>query len=298
MSSEYFKIFDTHQIVGEDTFAIRIKKSILKPIISDSGILHFTIGDKVTIRRVVEDKIRTLLTIPLEKDFNSELIRDYVVKGRDGDEVYDMTVLSSLKEVVRFCPTGLQFRDSLAYVHNGSFIVYKPVDHPVDFIMTQSNASELVRFVKAHNKVFMYEVGAYAVMRSGSYYLGCRLPARFVDSEYAEYLAAKPEQVVEVDLSELRRVIKDLPIPKGMKPLCRFDFSTGYAYIEADQYHSYTVALDSQMQLDCRCVLAVELLKQMFISSTLPYCKTTMQIYTSFVAFKVAGVDMLLGREV
>ena len=297
ISPEFFKIVKLSTVPGLENFAIRLQKTMLKPMLSSACTLRFSIDSRVIISRVVDTKTLSVLAVPLEYDFNSELIRHTVSSGASVNCEYDISSLINLRPLLPFSDSGLQLKDNLAYVHGLDFIAYCKIVHGSNFIMTASNISELIKFIRSCGKMQIYESDVYIVFKHGGRYFGCKQPIRFIDSEYSSYLSLVPLAKVECSLSELHLILKTFTIPKGEDPKCVFNLQKNLATIKIGDTYHYDVSI-SNNQCNCKPFsLAVSVLKKIFSNTYLDYSRVTLFIYDSLISFRFNDIDILITRS-
>lgn len=296
ISPENFKLYKSEQHTDSEDFSIRIPKTVLQPFLSEVCALHFSISDKIAIAKVKNEKVTARVTSRLELDLNDDFIKATVTAGQTPTELCDLTPLAELRPLVPFSKTGIQFVDNLAYIHSAGFIVFRELEHPINFILTQKNIAELVKFVRANGKVKLFESGNYLVFQHNDCYFGCRQPASFIDSNYNSYLEAVPLQRAEVSLVELGRLLKSFTIPKQESPLALFDFSHNVVNISPDSECTYALRLGTEPHLEGSVKLSVDVLKQIFSNTSIDYTHAEIIVYEYFVTFKFGKVHILVNR--
>lgn len=296
VSPEYFNIVRLE--IGEvpSNFAIRVQKNMIKPLLSTACVMRFTITDSVTISRYNRNGLLTAVRVPLEYDFNSQLISDVVNAGSQNTGEYDITPLAEIKSIIPFGTSGLQLKDNLAYIHGNGFIVYRKLQHPINFIMSAANMTELLKFVRTNGRVQIYESEVYVVFRNADRYFGCRQPLQFVESNYEDYLSSERLHAVSADLAELHNVLGSFAIPKGDNPMCRLLLDRSMAVFDIGADYHFEVSLGC-VKTECEEIsVSVAVLKNIFSNSNLDYTDAAILVYPYFVVFRLGAVDLLVSR--
>lgn len=296
ISPEYFKIYKTGQQISAEDFTIRIPKTIIQPIISEVCAVHFAISDKIAISKIKDAEVRVRVTTMLELDFNDDFIKATVTSGSLTNDMCDLSPLAELRPLVPFSKTGIQFRDNLAYIHSAGFIVFRELEHSIDFILTQKNIAELVKFVKAYGKVHLFESGNYLVFKHEDCYFGCRQPAAFIDSNYFSYCQATPVARTTCSLLDLCLLLRSFTIPKKDSPLAVFDMEHECVEISLNADCTYSIHLKPEQHISTSFKLSVDVLKQIFSNVNLNYKEVELIVYEYFVAFKFNKTHILVNR--
>lgn len=296
VSPEYFKIIKLDSSEVPPNFAIRIQKTMIKPLLSTPCVMKFTITDNVTISRYSAKGLLATVRVPLEYDFNSELISNAVNAGSNTTGEYDITPLAEIKSIIPFGTSGLQLKDNLAYIHGNGFIVYRKLQHPINFIMSAANMTELLKFVRANGRVQIYESDVYVVFRNADSYFGCRQPLQFVESNYGDYLSSERQHAVSADLTELHNILGSFTIPKGDNPMCRLLLDRHIAVFDIGADYHFEVSLGNA-GTECEEIsVSVSVLKNIFSNSNLDYTDASILVYPYFVVFRLGAVDLLVSR--
>lgn len=296
INPEYFKLYKTEQKTDIADFTIRIPKTFIHPLISEVCAIHFNISDKITMTKLKNAEVVARVSFRLELDFNDSFIKETVTLGNVTDDYYDLSPLAELRSLVPYSKSGIQFKDNLAYIHSLGFIVYRELEHSLNFILTQKNIAELVKFVKAYGKVHLFESGNYLIFKHDESYFGCRQPAAFIDSNYENYCRAKPLARTTCSLADLCHILKSFSIPKKDAPLAAFDLAHNYIEISLNAECSYYIQLKTETPVNMNFKLSVEVLKQIFSNSAIDYNHAELIVYDYFVVFKFGKVHILTHR--
>lgn len=296
VAPEFFKIYTNRDILNTVDFSIRIQKSTLKALIEPGCLLQFKIDSDISIRKLREDRVIVSASFPLEYDYNQELIITTINDGKTCKDDCDLSALISLRPMLPYSTSGLQFKNNLVYMHGNGFIVYYKLEHPCSFIMSSSNIAELVSLIRAYGRLGIYNSGIYTVFKREGIFLGCKQPVNFLDSSYQSYQSAKPLAEVNVDLCELCNVIRNVEIPKGDSLLCIFDFRKATVSISVKRSYNITVSIgDTTTEID-NVAIPLEVLKNILSNTKIKFESVHVAIYDSFIAFGVNGIDILLCR--
>lgn len=294
---ECFKAYRLPCEVCIEPFSVRLPKKIMNPIISAGTTLLFELGDSITICKLRDSHMLSSVRMPLEQDFNSEFVFSALCAREGTDERFDLSAVSDLRPIVNYAQYGLQFRSNLAYILGPGFIVYKEIEHGVDFIMTPSNVTELISFIKSNGNVAVYEQGAYVIFRSSNKWLGCRLPVRFVDSEYKTYKQMNPLSEIKINLVELYSTLHGMTLPKNEITKCTFDLSHSVVLIELGAFYHYKVDIQCGSVEGLKFDLPLEVVHKLFTNTRLKYSDITLRVFDSFVAFMTNNTHILINRE-
>lgn len=296
---EYFKIVDTGISVDSPDLAVRLPKNLLRPIISESCQLCFTISDIISIVKVQEGKARIQVNMPLEPDFNKGLIMRVIHDGLSVNDLYDLSTLLNLKPIVALGSEGLQLKDNLAYLIGTGFVAYCKLALSCAFVMSAANLSELTKFIRAHGAVSLYNSDVYMVFKKGGMYFGCRQPVSFLDSMYDSYLADVPIYTSDpVDLTEFCSVLRALTITKYDESPCVLNFTKGIAEMQVGTMNSIKVVIQGAKtdKLEHAVQLPLQVLKNLFSNMQLSYAQAIISVYECYVAFRLGGIDILISR--
>lgn len=297
ISPEFFKILNMNTTIAADDMAIRIQKSMLKPLLSDECILSFAIDSNVCIRRYLGQTLMSTATVPLEYDFNSELIKSVVAEGYNNTETYDISSIIRLRPILGYSDMGIQYHNELAYTRGPSFIVYCRMKSKCDFLMTTSNISELIKFIRTYGDVQIYECGTNIIFQKGCSYFGCRQPVSFVDDEYSSFSELTPVGETTADLVELHRVLRAFTVPKGQEANCAFNLEKGIASIKLGDCYHFGIAIQNTGGLLNKFSVPVDVLKKLFSNTYIDYGKVTVKLYDSLVVFEFGDIQILISRS-
>lgn len=297
ISPEFFKILDMNTIIESDDLAIRIQKTMIKPLLSNECSLQFTVNKNVIITRSFESTILSAVAVPLEYDFNNELIAQVILAGSKTTELYNISSLIRLRPLLVYCEAGIQYKDGLAYMLGNDFFVYCELAGSGNFIMTNSNITELIKFIRAYGEMKIYESGVHIVFHKGYSYFGCRQPIAFVDSEYESFKQMTPIKTLTANLTELHLILKAFTIPKGETPDCKFMLSKGIATIDIGDCYHFDVLVGSSVEGIPDFSLPVEVLKKIFSNIYIDYNKVDVLIYEPLVVFKFGDIQILIRRS-
>lgn len=297
ISPEFFKILNMNTTINTDDLAVRIQKSMIKPLLSDECILSFSIGANICIRRCIADTLMSTVTVPLEYDFNSKLIEDVVASGMKHTELYDIGSIIRLRPVLGYSDMGIQCRNDLAYTRGPSFIVYCKMKSKCDFLMTTSNISELIKFIRAYGDVQIYECGTNVIFQKGASYFGCRQPVSFVDTEYSSFTELTPICETTADLVELHRILRAFTVPKGQEANCAFNLEKGMASINLGDFYRFGIAIKNTGGISEKFSVPVDVLKKLFSNIYIDYGKVVVKLYESLVVFEFGDIQLLISRS-
>lgn len=302
LGPEFFKLYDTGCCSDADDFAIRIPTRVMKTLCTTTCSIQIDVDAGIRLLKMVHGGITMGVSIPLEQDFNQELIADILSASKTSSNPFDISAVGDLRPLVAFANSGLQCKKGLAYVIGPGFTAYRQIENELPFIMTRENISEFVKFAGAHKSIGLFECGIYTVFSSGQYFFGCKQPRSFVDSEYESYCAAKPLFSTHVNLTELCFVMKTIGIPKGENPKCDFDMDRLVVHMDLGNRGRYAIAIgikdaEPVQEKAVSFKILTESLKCILSNSSLKLDNVVITVYKSFIAIQTGGNDFLLVRE-
>lgn len=299
---EYFKLYNTGNKVEIEDTAIRIPTKVMKTICTSACDIRFEIDTNVKIFKMLQSGVAVGVTIPLEQDFCLDLISSVINDGINATESIDISALSELRSLITYANSGLQCKDGLAYVVGPGFMAYKETNSKLSFIMTKDNIGEFVKFAASFSSVTAFESSIYTVFFDKGFYFGCKQPRLFVDSEYESYKSAKALYSTQVNLTELRNVLKSIGIPKGLNPKCEFDTERFVMRMDLDIYGKYAVVIGKQGQQpvqnkSTKFAVLTDTLMKILSSSSSKVEDVTLTVYKAFISLEIKGIKFLIVRE-
>lgn len=299
---EFFKLYNTGSKVEIEDTAIRIPAKVMKTVCTSACNIRFEIDNSVKIFKMQQTGVTLGVTIPLEQDFCLDLIASIIRDGTNSVETLDISALTELRSLVTYTNSGLQCKEGLAYVVGPGFMAYKELESKLSFIMTKDNIGELVKFAASFSSVEAFESGIYTVFFSKGFYFGCKQPRQFIDSEYESFKSAKALYSTQVNLTELRNVLKSIGIPKGSNPKCEFDMEHFVMRMDLNTYGKYAVVIGNQGQQpitskSAKFAVLTDTLMKILSSSSSKVEDIPLTVYKSFVAFEIKGISFLIVRE-
>lgn len=302
LGPEFFKLYDTGCTADVDDLAIRIPTRVMKTLCTTTCSIQVDIDAGIRLLKKVHGGITMGVNIPLEQDFNLEVISDVLTASLTSSHPFDISAISDLRPLVAFANSGLQCKDGLAYVIGSGFTAYRKIENSLPFIMSRENISEFVKFANAHKEISLFESGIYTVFSSGAHFFGCKQPRSFVDSEYAAFEASKPIYSAHVNLTELCFVMKTIGIPKGEKPMCDFDMSRFVVHMDLGNRGRYAISVGVKgvepiQSKSATFKVLTESLKCILSNSSLKLDDVEITVYKSFIAIRASNNDFLLVRE-
>lgn len=302
LGPEFFKLFDTGCTSDADDFAIRIPTRVMKTLCTTTCSIHIDVDAGIRLIKKIHGGITMGVSIPLEQDFNLELIADVLEASKTSAKPFDISAISDLRPLVAFADSGLQCKDGLAYVIGSGFTAYRKIENELPFIMSRENISEFVKFANAHRAINLFESGIYTVFSSDVHFFGCKQPRSFVESDYEAYISSKPLYSVHANLSELCMVMKTIGIPKGEKPKCDFDMERFVVHMDLGNRGRYAISIglkgaEPVQSKSSTFKVLTESLKCILSNSSLKLDDVEVTVYKSFIAIRANNNDFLLVRE-
>lgn len=299
---EFFKLYDTGCRADENNLAVRIPAKVMKTVCTSPCTIHIEIDTTIKILRLIDGGVIMGVTIPLEQDFNLNLIENVLADVAVATEPFDISAIGELRSLIAYADSGLQCKDGLAYVIGSGFTVYRTVANKLSFIMTKENISEFVSFSNAYGDIELFESSIYTVFFSHGHYFGCKQPRSFVESDYSAYVASKPLYSVPINFIELRSVMKAVGIPKGTSPKCEFDMERFVVRMDLGIYGRYAIAVgvpgaEAVQGKSSHFSVSAESLKHVLSSSSSKADAATLTVYKPFISLKIGDNDFLLVRE-
>lgn len=302
LGPEFFKLYDTGCTCDADDFAIRIPTRVMKTLCTTACSIQVDVDAGIRLLKRVHGGLTLGISVPLEQDFNLDLITNVLIASKTSSKPFDISAVSDLRSLVAFADSGLQCKDGLAYVIGSGFTAYRRIENDLPFIMSRENISEFVKFAGAHKAISLFESGIYTVFNSGAFFFGCKQPRSFIESDYDAYSAAKPIYSTRVNLTELCMVMKTIGIPKGETPKCDFDMSKYVVHMDLGNRGRYAISIgvkdvEPVESKSTTFKVLTESLKCILSNSSLKLDDVTVTVYKSFVAIQVSHNDFLLVRE-
>lgn len=302
LGPEFFKLYNTGCRADSEDFAIRIPTRVMKTTCSSVCELHIEIDVGIKILKVKDNGVLMGVTVPLEQDFNLEMIMQILKDGTSSSEPFDISAITDLRPLVAYADSGLQCQNGLAYVLGPGFTAYKRVDNTLAFIMTKDNVSEFVKFANAHNEIELFESSIYTVFFSRGHYFGCKQPRSFVESDYSTYESLTPLYKVTLNLSEFCYVLRAITIPKGEKPTCNFDMERFVVRMDLGSKGKYAIAIGAEGSTpiagtSAKFKIMTDSMKRVLSGNSLSFNAVDLAVYKSFIALRVGNNDFLFVRE-
>lgn len=299
---EFYKLYNTGCTADVEDFAIRIPTRVMKTVCSSICEIRIDIDTGIKLLKMKDGGVLMGVTVPLEQDFNLDMIIQTIADGKNSSEPLDISAVSDLRPLVSYADSGLQCTDGLAYVIGSGFTAYRKINSKLSFIMTKDNISEFVKFANAHNNIELFESGIYTVFFCGGHYFGCKQPRSFVESDYSSYTSSKPLYSVPLNLSEFCYVLRAIGIPKGESPKCNFDLEHFVVRMDLGSRGRYAIAIgikdaEPVSGKNASFKILTESLKRVFSGSSLKFDAITLVVYKSFIAFKIGENDFLFVKE-
>lgn len=299
---EFFKLYNTSCQADASNFAIRVPTKVMKTVCISPCTIRIEIDTTIKIFRIINGSIIMGVTIPLEQDFNLELIANILADGVASTEPFDISAIGELRALVAYADSGLQCKNGLAYVIGSGFTAYRTIANKLSFIMTRENISEFVKFSSAYGEIELFESGIYTVFFSHGHYFGCKQPRAFVESDYDAYIASKPIYSVPLNFVELSGVIRAIGVPKGTSPKSEFDMEHFVVRMDLGIYGRYAIVVGTQgtepiQGKSAHFSVSTNSLKCVLSNSALKSEAVILTVYKSFISLKIGNNDFLLVRE-
>ncbi len=301
---EYMKIAFTDVQVDVDDLSIRVPTSVLKPLLS-LGALAFELDTNLVISKLYNNSLVARVRIPLELDFNEEIISEVIsqrVKHMYDPEI-DLSSIVSLRDIVSIKEKGIQIQDGIAYVCSDGFVVYRKIDTSLKFIVSQDCLVSLINFIKTFGTVQMYDVKSYhAVYKKGMMYCW-RKSREYVPNDYDMFTSLDPIYSTSANLASLAAVVRGIPSVRTKTYDAMFAFDSGYLQIQVGSMETYVLTFSQDVLKECsdntqlRIEVPYQVLRHILGSSALTWSSVIINVYESCIEFKSGDISAIMVRQ-
>lgn len=301
IGTEFLKFVDTGISCETDAdIAIRVPSKIIKTV-ATVGYIDLIISDRLTIqKRNTQTSIVAQITLPLEADFNGDLLHqlNFSAKQYDGPQI-SMNQVIALKDLLRLGNIGVQVKDGRAFIYGNGYYVYMPFPTEYAFVMSNDCLAMMAAFVNKSGKVQLFSESGFIIAKRDNICFGWKKTRQFMEDMWSIFSKETPLAEVSCDLWPVGSIIKGIAIEKTSTYSCTLDFKQGCVLIQAGTLGTYKLMF-STPSASCGYTATVPftIFKHIMSSSATDLQHITFKIYGSFLCIQWGSIQVLVVGDI
>lgn len=304
ISPEYLQVLHTG-VVLEDVqdISVRIPIRTVKPILS-VGLVRFDIDRHLIITRFYNGTIQSRVKIPLELDFNADLVTEIVEANQQhaDSERISLAPLMQLRDLASISKQGVQVDNKLAYVSAEGYVVFKPVTFNQRFIVSKDCLSAILGFVRQTSDLIMFDVRGYHAISRGFMIFCWRKTRQYVGTDYDTFNSFIPQYSMSVNFSNVKQIVKAIAPVKTQTYTAEFQFKDKYLQIGVGAHETFvaTFSRDFLQEPEEKDKFNIEIpyavLRSILLSNSFDWSNLIVSVYETCVAMQSNGITVVMIR--